>query len=769
MQPVRTALSWLAPTRWYAAALLLTALVAAGCCFLPLVSLLGYESAATFGVLAGLLTMGLTLHAVARGVVDAPLAEARESSPTLDFFKLLVRHELLLAVPVVLLSLNALRVTNCAYQVGAGFWLAIPVAAILVGQVLGWLATAAAPRRLGLQIAFCVGAVLASAAALGLHLALQPPIVGHQMFLGYFSGSIYDEALSLPASLAWYRLMQVLGVVAVLGAIEALWRARHGKRVVWALIVVVLGAGGWAIIWSYRHELGIRIDRGYIEEQLGGRIETQHFIIYYPQTREFIEARKRLAEDHEFRYAEMKAFFHTDPAKHTKIRSFVYANPEQKGRLMGGRRTLVSKLWLHEMHILWRHYGDHLLAHELAHIFTAPFGAGPLNLSMHGLGVNMGLVEGAAVAADWPTSELSPHQASAALRRMHLAPDIRHIVAATGFWTQSSGRAYTLVGSFVRYLIETYGVEKFEKAYPNGDFKAAYGKSTDALVGEWEHFLDGIKLTSSEMELARYLYNRPTIFQKVCARQIGEMQREANNAAQQGNVGKVRELFGKILAFDPQNIYHRIAYAQALSEAHQYARANEQVDQMLAQKQPPEVRAQLLGLRGDLAWRQGKLDKARAAYRECLELGIPHAQRRLLKVKLDALGRPDADERALAFDYLVDQKPGSVSLFFPMQWHVRDTQDALAAYLVGRRLWVAHQWKRALPYLEQAHAGLSTGIVGDEALRMLGWTEYFVGRLDAAQRHFRALDESPRSSYRADAHEWLDRIAWKRGNRLGTQ
>lgn len=770
MQPVRTLLSWLAPTRAYAAAFIVVALVGLVSCFVPLVDLLGYESAAVFGVCGGVAALGLTLHAMASGVVAAPLADGRDASPSADFFVLLVRHELLLAAPALLLALNAFRVINCSVGAGVGFWLAIPVPAVFLGQTLAWLAGAAAPRRPRLQLAFCVGAIVLSGASLALHLALQPPITGHQLFLGYFSGSIYDEALSLPTSLVWYRGMHVAAAVAALACIEAIWRRRHGKLARWAVLVALIAAGCAVAIWTQRQELGIRITRGYIQQQLGGRIETEHFVIHYPQTERFIEARQRLAEDHEYRYAEMAAFFHTDPAKHAKIHSYVYADREQKGRLMGGRRTLVAKLWLHEMHILWNHYGDHKLAHELAHIFTEPFGAGPLRLSMQsGVGVNMGLVEGAATAADWPTGELTPHQASAALRRMGLAPDIRQIVAASGFWTQSSGRAYTLVGSFVRYLVDTYGVEKFEQAYPHGDFAGAYGKSAARLVGEWEAFLDEIELSEREMELARFLYNRPTIFEKVCARQIADMSRRAHNAARRGDVGQVTELYEQILDYAPRNIHHRIAYARALSEARQYERASEQVEQMLEAEHPPVIRAELLSLRGDLAWRRGQIDEARAAYRRCLALGVPTDARRLLEVKLDALDRPEQIQRELAFEYLLGQTPGSVSLFFPMQWHLRDNDDALAAYLVGRRLWAAHQWEEALAYLERAQRGVGSGILGDEALRMLGSTEFFVGRLDAARAHFERLASSPRPHYRAEAQEWLDRIAWKRGNRIGTQ
>lgn len=779
MNSIKRFMKWLMPTRAYAVVYALLALVAVVFCFLPLLNLVGYESAAGFGVLGGIAATALTLHAMRRGVLLGPLDPARASSPLADFLILLVRHELLLLLPFLVLSLNATRVINCAYGVGGGFWLAISLPAILVGQLLAWVAYAIFAGRERMQTLTVTLAILGSAAAVLAHLALQPPIVGHQFFLGYFSGSIYDEALSLPTSLLWYRGIHMAAAVAVLAGLEAVWRRRQKAPIRWAVLVAVLAGATFVSMSAYRQDFGIAITADYVEDELGGRIETEHFIIYYPQSRAFIDARERLAEDHEFRYAQMREFFETDPARKGKIKSYVYRDREQKGRLMGGRRTLVSKLWLHEMHILWQHYGDHKLGHELAHIFTEPFGAGPLSLSMQaGVGVNMGLVEGAATAADWPVRDLDLHQASAAMRRLNIAPDIGGIVGASGFWTQSSGRAYTLVGSFVRFLVDEYGVDKFKDAYPRGDFKGAYGKSTDALVSEWENFVDTIELADEEMALARYLYERPTIFDKVCAREIADLTVQAQTAAQIGDIGEVREIYEKILGFDPANTRYRIGYAQVLIQAKQYGAALEQVELMLADAQATVLRAQLLSMRGDLAWLQAQADgdageaalaKASEAYGQCLELGIPAGTRRLLQVKMDALRRPEDQGRAHAFEFFLGQHAPPLALYFPMRWYQQNPQDALAAYLVGRRLWGESQWAEARPYLEQALAGAQPGGASEEeSRRMLAQTQYFLGDLEAAQRGFDTLSASRDATYATEAREWLNRIAWKRGNRIGT-
>ena len=758
-------LRWFAPTLTFQLALLAFAIIAVVCCFVPLLNVIGYESAALFGVMAGLASPFLTLHGVRAQLVPRPTSSTRVVSPTADFFRLYGRIVLLLFFPFIALSLNALRVPNCAYDIGVAFWLAIPVVSAFVGQTLGWVALTLAPHRKAIQVLLIVGTILGSVVWVGLQLALQPPIVGHQIFLGYFSGSIYDEALSVPMSLVWYRVMTVALCVALIGGVEMWAQRRRPERWRWALVGTLLFASIAAAFWFNRQELGIHRDAAYIQAELGGRLETEHFIIYYPATETFLDRREALEDDHEYRYAEMQAFFETDPASDGKLVSYIYPNRDVKADLMGGRRTQVAKLWLQEIHLTWPRYGDHMLAHELAHLFTEPFGAGPLDLSMTGrVGINMGMVEGIATAADWPVRELSPHQASAALIRMEAAPPIEHIVGASGFWTQSSGRAYTLVGSFVRYLVDAYGIETFKKAYPRGDFESAYGKSVGDLIGEWRTVLSEVDLSDRQMALARYFYDRPSIFEKVCPRRLAELRRQASQAASAGRVERATQLYREIIGFAPDNLNYRIEYARALENAHAYDEALQVASKVSKDAEAPVERARSLHLMGDLHWRQSRAEDAATAYGSCLDLGVPAGMHRLLEAKRMAVREGDAHEVALARDYLLGDVRSSISLYLPVQWMLEDPFDPLANYLVGRRLWSEREWSRALAHLETASFSLPAGMLRRETELMMGQSRYFLGDLPRAVAHFKGLESSPSARYNTAASEWLRRVHWSRRN-----
>ena len=754
----------LAPSRAYLIGFGVVNLAALVVAFIPLFNLVGYESAALFGGVLGLLATGLTVHAVRRGDVDAPLAPRRSAAPLHDFGKLAIYHLALAVGPLLILVLNGLRVPNCDWGAGFAFWGLIVVPAILLGQSAAWLSTALFGDRPVLSWLGAFFLPLADGVALLRHLMMEPPIVGHQWFIGYFGGSIYDEALAVPPSLIAYRVLHLVAIVAVVASLSATYELRRGR---WAGWTVALGLGATVVFFagfSQRTQLGISVDRGYIAAELGGKVETDHFLIYYPEERATLRRLDELIEDHEFRYHQLREFFGTDPVAESgrKVRSFVYADRESKGRLMGGRDTMVAKLWLHEMHILWGGPGDHLLAHELAHIFTEPFGSGPLRLSMqNGVGVNMGLVEGAAAAAEWRSNELTPHQASAAMRQLGIAPDLRRILGARGFWTEASGRAYTPMGSFVRFLIDEEGVEAFRQAYGRGDFKGAYGVEVAELIRRWEEFVDAIELTDQQMAVAKFQYDRPSIFGRECARALAEQRRLARNAAARGAYGVARGHYEACLVDAPDDPTIVREYSVILAELGEKELALELLEEYRQGGQLARVqKAQFLELIGDLYWRRDESEEAARYYRRGLELGVPVDRERSLKLK--ARLAEAADERGRAV--LVERMGDGERMYYLTRWRADEEEDPIAAYLVGRRLWQDQNYGEAIPHLEAAKGAMRSDALDGELASMLGQSYYFQGRLDESRQIWEALAQSPLSRYGEGANKWLQRLRWAEGN-----
>src|SRR5690606_36972577 len=105
-----------------------------------------------------------------------------------------------------------------------------------------------------------------------------------------------------------------------------------------------------------------------------------------------------------------------------------------------------------------------VLRHELAHVVAGEFGDPLFGVAARRvlglpLAFNVGLIEGIAVAADWPdhfVRPLTPHQSVKAMLELGVAPPVEKLLS-TGFFQFSAARSYTVAGSFLRFLLETRG------------------------------------------------------------------------------------------------------------------------------------------------------------------------------------------------------------------------------------------------------------------------------------------------------------------------
>ncbi len=733
-------------------------------CFTPLANILGYESAAAAGVFCGLAALVRTHLRVGRTVPD-PLARDRARSTIADFGALLPGNAALVAVPLALLTLNALRVRNCDPLTGALFFLLIPLVSVLVGQTVAWIA-ALVPRR-SLRVPLALALIAADVAWLLWRLATEPPITGHTWLLGWFAGSIYDEALSIPTSLIWVRLTLVAGCAVVVLAIELLARRSRSNSggLTLALLVTALITGG---LHAQSLAAGAWVDRAQVFETLGGRLETEHFVIHYDPASLDETGAALLATDHEYRYAELAAFFDEDPVawRGRRISSVVYPDKRTQHALMGARNTLVARPWTHEMHIRWDDIGDTAVAHELAHLFTAPFGGGPLQLATRdvsligGLVIDIGLVEGIALAADWPPDELTPHEAAAAMRALDIAPDLRRLFDPAGFWSQPSGKAYTLMGSFVRHLVDTGGIATFKAAYRTGDFQDAYGQSVDELISGWEAAIDAISVSDDALELARFRYKRKSIFGKVCARTIADLDRRARQAQSRRELDRALSLREEILGHEPGRPGHHLDLARLLREMDRQDEAVSVVDGVIERGLKPVHRSRALELRGDLLWELARPETADEDYARCLAFGVPDATRRRLEAK--RAGLASAEARDIAQTYLLGGLSRARVLFAALRWVETTPDDPLPRYLAGLQLTRLREWESALRYLDGPPDTLPWPVM-DERRRLTQARAFLLlGRLDEADAVYAGLVDSPRSRTASIAREGRARVTWSR-------
>jgi hypothetical protein len=555
----------------------------------PLFGVLGYENALALAVFGGVCALDVGA-ALARSLQQMPAPGlARATYPGRMIAATAVHAALvpvaIVALPALVCAVRGIWVPTCDWWFGLEAWLLMPALSAAEGGVLGLaiglaVGVRARDRRLphrGTVLALLVWPVLLLAALWRFY--SSPAVFSYTPLVGYFPGNLYDENVRLAAPLLWARLEQVLWLVAILAAVAMrldvpamrVTRAPRpvGRRlrpfallVACALAATLLHINGGA--------LGYNVDASDIEDVLDGRIETAHFVIHYARTPEIEKDIRLIAEDHELRYAEVVAQLGVAPPG--KLESFYFADRDQKGRWMGARDVEMAKPWRQEIYLDHRSFPHTSLRHEIAHAVASSFGDPIFGVAARRvLGVPLlfspGLIEGLAVAVDWPGGDygrLTPHEAVRALQEMGLRPSIRALLSL-GFLAQSSQRSYQTAGSFVRFLLDTYGAPALRRLYHSGgDFQGAYGKSLATLETEWLAMLQTIAVPRDVVEGARERFRTGSVFARPCPHAVAAREERARDLASRGDRAGAINLMRAVCKDAPEEPRHSLQLASYL-------------------------------------------------------------------------------------------------------------------------------------------------------------------------------------------------------------
>jgi hypothetical protein len=760
-------------TRGLAGAHLVVALAAGVLCLVPLFDLLGFEFAAAIGwVLAYVSGWRACAAAVdARGT-------GRDSFPGDALLRVTISNLSLVVAPLAVISLHAFRVPTCNWSTGLAFYALFPIPAVLYGTTLGFgLGLVWRLRRA--RLAFVLWSIATYAVAIAL-LLIEPPKFAFNAFVGYFPGPIYDSNVSIGHALLIARATVLLeaalfALLAALGWNGTRWSARdlhrrwRGDRALLGMLAIATVAL-LALVTVFRAPLGVSIDRGFIQRTLGGHVRTEHFDIYFDRGSMTDERADRLATEHETRYAQLAGFFGLEP-RH-RIRSYVYASAAQKKRLMGAAGTSFEDALHDEFHINASSADPQpALTHEMAHIFAAQID--PWVPVCWKIGIH----EGIAVAAEWDEEcarlELTPDQACAAMDSLRLLPDLQHSLSATGFWSQAGSRVYTACGSFVRFLVDTRGMDRFRVLWRRGDFEKAYGVPLSDLVTEWRAKLARTPLDAEAMRRAELLYRPPAIFALPCAHELARLDAEAAAALGRGDAATAESLQVRLLEIDDRNMYRWLALGRTQLRRRDTAGADRAALQVLdAPRSSPGQRGRAWRLRGDAAWLAESTGGAgfavapESCYAEARRLASSTDEARACEVILDVLRDPTL--RRILGDYLTDTGLDDAAGLARLATARIVAPDAgMPRYLLGRRLFFAGDFAAAGRELE---ASLGSGDLGPEArlaaADLLGQAQLAAGDPARAVATFEGLLERPLEVWRRRGYEdWERRSAWRASRR----
>ena len=491
---------------------------------LPLTKVFGFEYSVANSVLLVFLSGIFSI----RLLTNYPSQESKKTvTKSLIFAGLF-----LILLPALISVTNSFFAVKCSLMDGFLFYLVITFPAFIIGSGLGFFISLIF-KRFNILIFIVVFFLILLIPLLEFY--YNPQVYFYNPILAFLPGTIYDEALRVDINLVVYRALNLFFFGSIFYVSYQMYYKKNHTTKKFLIFVVIL----ISTLFIYFSPLfGYSTDKARIEKELTGTIDTPHFIIHY-SPKENKDLINDIAIHHEYYYKVLSKFFNVRINK--KIESFLFLNDEQKKRLFGSANADVAKPWLLQVYISYEDYNT-TLKHEIAHCFTSAFAHGLFKVADD---FNPYLIEGAAVAADPVYDENDIHFMAAMAYHFGYKTDLKHLFNLLSFFKQTSSISYIFAGSFSKYLIDKYGIEKYKKLYSDLDFKKIYGTTIDTLNMNYSKFLDQIN-TKGNANKAYYYFGRKSIFYKVCPRYIASRLIEAWELYNIKSYEEAKNIFGNI-------------------------------------------------------------------------------------------------------------------------------------------------------------------------------------------------------------------------------
>jgi len=691
---------------------------------LPLLEAPGFELALAAAV-------GAALAGAPVGLAAARRELARPIPRALAAF---ARASLLIAAGQTLFATGAvarsLLFSPCSSTAGLAFLPVLALPSALLAAALGLLSGLVARGRRAAALLLYAAAAAASLAAALWQAYRGPAAYVLADLFGAWPGPLYDEALAVDRRLLLFRSGTLALTLSLVGgaALLVAWRTR--RPLSRPAAVALAGIALAVLVRLVADRSGDIASRATIDRLLGGRHPGARCDLHYPREKPPEEA-ERLWRDCELDAADVASALAV--AHPPRVSVWLYRSEAERRRLVGAGRTDFTKPWLAEIQLLDVPGGPPALRHEVVHAVASAVASGPLRVpASYGAWVNVGLVEGLAVALDLPHGEWTAHEWAKAMRDLGLLPPAARLVQPSGFFGSPPARAYAASGSLLRFLLERYGPAPVCRAYGGASFGAAFGKPLEALEAEWLLFLDGIPVPAELAAAAEARFRPPGLFGRRCAREVAGLEGEAIEEERAGRPAAAAAAWERAAALssDPVDL-------AAAGEALRLARPPE-ADRILARAfsapgAGPALRASLLEGRGDLAWLGGEEGRAQSLYRQALAERPDRPKARLLEAKLAAAA--DRPLGSAAAPWLLGLGDPSVALA-----RLAASRHPLAEYLLGRAVYSRGAPRLAADLLSRALGGaLPSSSFRTEALRVLGEARCAAGDDELAAAAFAEL------------------------------
>ena len=511
----------------------------------------------------------------------------------------------------------------------------------------------------------------------------SPMVYFYDHFTGYFAGPVYDSIDYRLDTLLWFRAETILLILGIYLFSCTIVTSNKRPRALLLLGLSLTIIACFSLL-NNAHSLGYRRDAS-LSEALPMSLKNSDCTVRFNQGVSRQRAHLLLEECSAHRAA-ISSYLGLD--KPTIPTVLLFSDAAQKQRLIGAGRTQVAKPWRSEVYITNEAFPHSILGHELAHALSGSIGQGPLKVAGHlgGLIPDPGRIEGLAVASSPPYDAVGTTSDWAAelLARKKLPPisDLFQL----GFFTLSPRSSYVAAGSFVNYIVESYGSQALRQWYGGKDLEAVTKQTISQLEQQW-HIALRLRPRSNELKRSAELrFQQRAVFQRTCPHLRDQLVKKAQQAAGSGSES-YREPFEQALNWGARGFSLRGLPSLCKIAQKDYGSADMALAQLLAQKElTAQERSQAAQRRGDLNWLEGRLEAAQGHFKLALSESTHPDIKRNLKLRLWALSQTSKSAEALK-DYLLAHLRAESSLASLTALAADENiQAALKHYLLGKAL-----------------------------------------------------------------------------------
>jgi hypothetical protein len=680
----------------------------------------------------------------------------------------------LVVLPLCIALLNGFIEPPCNQREGIQFYLAMPVCSTVIAVAIGLLAGLITPGAITASILWFILFAATFAGAIYSFYSTPAVYVFGPLF-GYFPGVLYDELIHFEVRLVTYRIVTLLQTALLLAVMSWLldpaslklsFRRFFGRpKAGFASFVLMI-----AVVVAYLSGpyLGHRTTREVIEKKLNYTVTDDRLALFFPPDTD-AQLVGSLFDDAVFSLHQIEQYLNL--RANEPIAIFFFKNSVHKSAAMGAGKTSVAKPWRREIYVTIQEPPHTVLRHELVHALTAKLGQGPFAVAgkLNGYLPNPALIEGIAVAAGGPGSDLTTHQWAAAMKKLDLLPELNSLFGL-GFLGRNASSAYTAAGSFCDWIHRKFGAAALKEAYRTGSFEQATQRHADELEKGWHRFLNTTTLADEDMAVARHRFDRPAPLKKICVHEVARLNQKAGHYANMQQWDDALRLYTEVYEKSGGSSHARLRRFYALVDSGKIESMKKEATKLLVNSSLNRVQKDAVQeVLADHDVAAFRFHEAKRSYADLALTAANENIRRTLEVKTQLAGLEDKGLRPL-FQILARrpevqgtwQTTAALTISAAAFTH---PDNPLFAYLLARQYFNARDYKNAIRWLEKAtDLGLekTTSSLWLAARLLQGRALFYSGDFGSAEAQFKGVEEDQRirQGARDMARDWKERSAF---------